>query len=485
MLTITLGCHNIRTRMKITHVCSELSPLACTGGLGEAVAGLTKSLARQGYSIEVILPHYRLLNLNSSHLITDRQLNFVFRSNIGGIETDIEVKKFIYHNDIKLTLLKFPENLPVFDRDRIYGYDDDVERFLIFSSATKEYLIQSGLPDIVHLHDWHTASLAAFLKEMNCKTIFTIHNFNYTGPCDTKILKRFGIYNTSDCNFQDNNSSISLLNTGLVCADRITTVSPTYAKDILSTIKESNLIKVSDKNILGITNGIDFEYWNPQTDPFIKTRYSLKCLNIEDNFFKAKQTNREQLSKKLGLTSSSKPLFGIVTRLTEQKGLSFIKEALFKTLEYGCQMVLMGSCSDSETENIFRDLKQKLETTGQISIELSYDIALSHLIYAASDIFLMPSLFEPCGLAQLIAMRYGTVPIVNKTGGLIDTVEADVNGFIFEHSHGDFINSLKKAVHLRTTHPDSWKRLVREGMSRGSDWKIPAQQYSKLYGTLM
>lgn len=470
--------------MRITHVAAEFSPFAQAGGLGIAVSGLTKSLANKEHSIETIIPYYQSLNLTNSGFGQNcKKSKF---SIYDGVNTlNIEAYEFLY-NKIQLTFLKFPLNNNPFARDSIYGYEDDQKRFILFCLAVQNYLNTKPIPDIVHLHDWHTGLLALLLRKYSCKTVLTIHNFAYQGVLSKEIDDYFDISKKlNEANLEKKDSS-SLLKIGLCCVDRVTTVSPTYAKEILSDPSNREMFAHFGFQFTGILNGIDFDYWNPGTDPLITSKYSLTEFQKNKTLLKeARKSNRLLLSKETGMTQSERPLFGIVSRLTEQKGLAFIKTAILKTQEYNYQLIVMGSCSDPIIEKEFYNLKKTLEKTGRISINLCYNERIAHLIYASSDAILVPSLFEPCGLSQLIAMRYGAIPVVTQTGGLLDTVKPKVNGFTFKPSEENFVQTLQSAINMKINNSIQWEKMIQNGMKKNSDWKASVSQYCELYKELL
>ncbi|MEZ5315584.1 MAG: glycogen synthase [Chlamydiales bacterium] len=452
--------------MDILHVTSELAPIAKVGGLGDMLQGLSKAILAKGHQLEVILPKYDLLNCD-------------------------QIEKFVLDITSKdMSIWKgFVESIPVrfielntvdsFKRGKIYGCPDDQFRFISFCHAVVEYLAQSGRqPDIIHLHDWHTAGIAGLIKErypqLKGKIVFTIHNLAYQGLCTEEVFERLGWKDTKI----KEGALYNLMKGGIVFADYITTVSPRYADEILTTKLGGNLrpvLKKNQKKFCGILNGIDNTYWNPETDPFLPVKFSLHHLE-------GKKTVKKILRQRLSLIEENCPLVVAITRLVPQKGLELIKTALLRTLEWGGQFILIGSPFDEKINKDFYHLKRKLAGSPHIHLELNYHEELSHLVYGGADLFLVPSIFEPCGLTQLIAMRYGTVPLVRETGGLADTVN-QTNGFTFKNPKAEAIQeALDKALSLWNS--NQWEELMATGMRENHSWDQPAERYLEIYQSI-
>lgn len=435
--------------MEIIHIAAELAPIAKVGGLADVIQGLSKALIAKGHKVEVVLPHYDQLEINESQTVID---------------------------SIPLTLIDSKQH---FERGKIYGYPDDPLRFTSFCKAALEYLIREGRrPDVIHLHDWHAAVAAPLIKELypelGSRVVFTIHNLSYQGHCEGKILDQIGWRKETI----REGGLYNLMMGGILYADQVTTVSPTYANEILNTSLGHNLkpiLQSCKEKFSGILNGLDYGYWNPETDPYLPQNYSLQTVE-------KKRAVKKALCKRFGLEEEDSPLVGVITRLVPQKGPELIKATLLRTLELGGQFILLGSAPDENTERHFSNLQRKLFDSPHVHLELTYNEELSHLVYAGSDLFVVPSLFEPCGLTQLIAMRYGTVPLVRRTGGLADTVFDGENGFTFGPPTAEAIGAaLDRALPLWDT--SQWNEMIKTGMEIDYSWNLPAEEYLKLYSS--
>ncbi len=438
--------------MEIVHIAAELAPVAKVGGLGDVLHGLSRALLAKGHRVEVIIPEYDCLDRNG---ISEGQVD-----------------------GIPVTLIAVED---FFERGVVYGCEDDALRFTSFCLAALEYLQENGRrPDVVHLHDWHTAVGAPLLKErfseLNAQCVFTIHNLAYQGECAGSILDHIGWKSDSI----EEKGRYNLMKAGIIYADQVTTVSPNYAKEILGTEMGGTLrstLKKYQNKFSGVLNGLDASYWDPVHDPLLPTHFSAENLL-------GKKKVKEELRKRLGLEQNEGPLVGAVTRLVPQKGPELIKAALQHTLELGGQAVLLGSAFDEATQSEFERLKWQLSGSRQGHLELTYNEELSHLVYGGSDLLLVPSLFEPCGLTQLIAMRYGTLPLVRETGGLVDTVFEGKNGFTFAPPTKEAIcKTLERAFTLWDS--PTWKSMQENGMREDHSWNKPAENYLKIYNSCL
>jgi starch synthase len=475
--------------MRIVHIASEFAPIAKAGGLGEVLLGLPKELDRAGHKVDVIIPKYDFINpANLPHLkIQLADFKCLEYSNTMWTAAP---------ENFHLHLLEARHPAGYFHRGKIYGCEDDIARFLYFSRAALEYLlIKNESIDVLHLHDWHVAFCAPLVKDLFkglCKTVvLSLHNVEYQGKCATYDLDAIGIngsnYLTKE-KLQDNDpkypNTINLLKGGIVYADAIIPVSSSYAKEILTPAFGFGLdttLRKNEKKITGIVNGIDTQIWNPAKDPYLKTSYEIASST------KGKEANR----KNFPLDHTKSPWVGAVTRLVPQKGPELLEEALKQTLSLGGCFLLLGSSPMEKIQNHFNKLKEKYKNNNRVLLHFDYDESLAHLIYAALDFLLVPSHFEPCGLTQLIAMRYGTVPIVRKTGGLQDTVfdcedgqipYARRNGFVFKEPTKASLNqTLQRAFNLFHKESATFNTLVKRGMESDFSWKKPAQEYLKIY----
>ncbi len=415
--------------MHILHVAAELAPIAKVGGLADVLLGLPKAQTQLNQQVTILLPNYDT------------------------------IQPPLPNSNVNLLLLDSPDNH--FKRGTIYGCSDDTERFLAFCHLAAEQ-IQTLKPDIVHLHDWQTCALTALIPN----TILTIHNLAYQGQCNTLSLPHLDAFQKDD--------HYNLLAGGIRLAKQVTTVSPTYAKEALTPEYGCGLeplLQENKKKFHGILNGIDTDYWNPKTDPHLSHHYDADSLET-----KAKL--KAELQAKLGLKQDlKKPLIASVTRLVPQKGPEYIKEALHYSINNEAQFVLLGSSPIEEIQNDFSNLKDP-----NLATCLEYNEELAHQIYAAADLFIVPSLFEPCGLTQMIALRYGTLPLVRMTGGLADTIKNEINGFTFET---ELTPTLAKAIETWYEKPEKWKKIQQTGITTDFSWKRSAAEYLALYQKLL
>ena len=456
--------------MKIAMLASEVVPFAKTGGLADVVGALPLALEDCGQEVIIIMPKYKC--------VTDVKFK------ITRVAKDISSS--VIGKNIKVY---FIENNAYFNRDSLYmdkdgDYKDNLERFAYFCRRALELLKEINFSaDILHLHDWQASLAAVYLKNIysqqnfyrRMKCILTIHNLGYQGIFAKEEFGRLGLdWNIFDINGLEFYNKVNLLKGGIVFADFINTVSPTYAKEIQT--KElgfglEGLLRQRRDVVSGIINGLDYSVWDPNTDKFIILNYSQR--SIDD-----KALNKEELQKKCNLPIDKNiPVLGMVSRLAEQKGLDIFVESLEELCKMDIQLVILGT-GDLKYH---QDLKAALDKNPRkMSLNLKFDDPLAHKIYAGSDIFLMPSQYEPCGLGQLISLRYGTIPLVYKTGGLADTIN-NHNGFVFDkYTKVGLLKSIKKAV-LAFKDKDKWMRLVSNAMECNFSWKASAHKYVQLY----
>lgn len=482
--------------MYIVHLTSELAPLAKVGGLGDVTTGLSKALTAEGEEVEVILPFYDHIDRKKLKNLQVVFENLVFHENVNTLySAEVEGVK---------TLLIAPEN-NFFKRGRIYGEEDDTLRFLYFTSVALEYLLKATKPiDALHLHDWLTALAAPLYYEkyqalgLRVRGIMTsIHNMKYQGICSTEHFSRVGLNPDlflKEDKLQDptHPDKLNLLKGGLVYSDSLTTVSPSYAEEIKGEegFGLGPLIQKNGGKLRGILNGIDTLYWNPETDPFLKKNYPAKLLSL-DELQDDKRANRKGLDKMLQMDYDPNPLFTCITRLAEQKGPQLIRFGLEYVLKKGGQFILLASTPEENLKNEFYALAEEYQDNPHVHFHFVFDEELAHLTYAAADCILVPSLFEPCGLTQMIALRYGTIPIVHKVGGLKDTI-FDIehedqplsmrNGYTFDFPSNDSLRwSIDRAFeHLRND-PKKWERMLKNGFSHDWSWKKSALEYLEIY----
>ncbi|MEX0961512.1 MAG: glycogen/starch synthase [Simkaniaceae bacterium] len=450
--------------MKIIHVASEFNPIAKVGGLGDVVHGLSKELVQQGHEVEVILPKYDILNL--------QPLRTLAKKSFLGFYT---VWQAVFDH-VPLTLLSLEDEAQSLKRGRIYGEADDAARFLLFCKAASDY-VSKIKTSILHLHDWHTSALV--LKNPGVKKVLTIHNANYRGCTSPQLLQDFATFNREKWSDPLLKDSVSLLRGGIECADSVTTVSPTYANEICEPKGSCLYPYLKKAKLKGILNGLDIDYWNPYSDPHLGQTFS-------SDLGESKKANRLILQKMYHMGSSKGPLVGVISRLVPQKGLHLIKEALFETIRLGGQAILLGSSPDPSIQEAFLSLARTYKKEPNLHFEFEFNESLAHKIYAASDLILVPSLFEPCGLTQMIAMRYGALPLVRETGGLKDTVFNGSNGFTFKEAEKQEIQkTLQHAFKIYHEESEQWALMRAKAHKFKRSWNQAAKEYLKIYSEVL
>lgn len=470
---------------------SEALPFVKTGGLGDVIGSLPHELVKKGHEVCVVLPLY--LPIAKQHH-QDFSLELVFQISMKYQDVPVQVWS-VFVKDVKFY---FIEHQGYFERENIYGYADDGERFAYFQKAVLEMMKHLHcFPDILHAHDWHTGMLPVLCKELytmddryrNIKHVYTIHNLAYQGNFEVDMLDSclglgYHIYENGNVRFD---TGISFMKAGIVYADKVSTVSPTYAQEILTSQygeRLESVLRLRQEDLVGIINGIDIEEWNPMHDSNLSYHYH------KENVTCMKRKNKVMLQKELGLCEDEQVLMvGVVSRLTWQKGLSLLLEGWHQICESPIQLVILGSGEVSLEEQFMR---LESENRGKVVFYKGYSEELAHRIYAASDLFLMPSLFEPCGLSQLISMRYGTLPVVRETGGLKDTVQAynifekTGNGFCFTDYHAQsLLQVLQLAIDLYYQNRDDWEMLVQHAMDTDVSFQKSASLYHELYMQLI
>jgi len=443
--------------MKIIHIASEMTPIAKVGGLGDVVYGLSMQQVEDGDSVEIVLPYYACI---------DKSL----------LDNEKEVKPGVVKAEF--------EGLPLIllgHYSQIYGNDavSEIVRFSRFCKEAKAYLKETSF-DVIHLHDWPVGLLAPMLKltQPDTRIVLSIHNFYHQGKCSLDDVKNLNLPLDELTDPHDPNT-LNILKGALAFSDAIVAVSPKYAREILTEKEGSGLDQVLKKQqhkLSGILNGIDTSYWNPNTDPFLVYHYSMDEI---DTAVVGKESNRAHLFYELKMDRVKTPLVCAITRLVPQKGLDAIEKALEFTLENGGNFILLGSSPFPEIQSRFHTLAEKHQGPN-LHCHFVFDERLAHMTYAASDMIVIPSVFEPCGLTQMIAMRYGCVPIVRCTGGLADTVENRKNGFSFTDPE-DFLKMLTQAFDCYRNQPQVWKELMLQGQKRDCSWKESAKAYRKVY----
>ena len=475
---------------RILMVASEGLPFIKSGGLADVVGSLPQELVKKGHEVRVIMPMYLKI---AQKFHEEMQLEAQYSVSIAYHEEPVN----IWSTTRKEVKFYFVEHKGYFERDGLYGYIDDGERFAYFQKAVLEMLNQLNyFPEIMHCHDWHTGMLPAMCKEghsfderyRNIRFVYTIHNLAFQGNFGPEMLDSclgldYRIFDNGNVRYD---GGISFMKSGILYADKVTTVSPTYSQEILTPQYGEHMemvLNIRKYDLWGITNGIDIEMWNPMSDPDVPYHYN------KVNVAKEKKENKMALQKELGLTvDPNVMLVGAVSRLTWQKGFYLMMEKLSEICAMPIQVAILGS-GESGIEEKMRQLEEG--NKGKIAFYNGYSDSLAHRIYAASDLFLMPSLFEPCGISQLISMRYGTLPLVRETGGLKDTVtpynefDKTGNGFSFANYNSDeMVQVMYNAIDVYYNRPEDWKILVRNAMNTDVSWEKSAETYCQLYAQL-
>ena len=488
--------------LSILFVSSEVIPFAKTGGLADVSAALPLVVRELGHDIRIIMPKYatvseRRFKIHDIKRLTDMPIQLGEKTLLGSVKSsflsNIKTKVQVY----------FISNEQLYCRSDLYvdpktkeGWPDNDERFMFFSRGVIETLIRLGWkPDIIHLNDWQSGLIAALLKTeyadeplfKNTKVVFTVHNAAYQGVFPKASFEKTGLpakaFKLEGVEFH---GDINLLKAGLMYADAITTVSPTYAKEVRTT-KEfgyglEGVFKKKARKTFGILNGMDDSVWNPESDKMIEKMYSAETL--ED-----KQLNKKALCDRFKLPYDPKvPVIGIVSRLADQKGFDLIEEKLDDIMKLNVQLVVLGS-GEKKYEDLFTKAAKKYKKN--IGAHIGFDEELAHLIEAGADMFLMPSKYEPCGLNQMYSLRYGTLPVVRATGGLADTVEdldakpKSGTGFVFEkYQAKQMLDAIKRAV-AAFADEKTWTAAMKRAMAKDFSWGASAEKYIELYKNLL
>jgi starch synthase len=484
--------------MYIVHVAAECAPVAKVGGLGDVVYGLSRELQSRIQWVEIVLPKYDCLRYDQIWGLEKIYHDLWVPWYDGAIHCS--VWQGLVHG---LRCLFIEPHSPdrFFERGGFYGYPDEAMRFAFFSKAALEFLLKTGRrPDVIHCHDWQTGLVPVLLFEIyqsagmaNSRVCFTVHNFKHQGVCGPNILQATGLkrpeyflhYDRLRDNF--NPGALNLTKAGIVYSNLVTTVSPQHAWEARFTDQGFGLahtLRIHQDKFFGVLNGIDYDQWNPEVDRHLALQYG-------PGDFDAKYRNKESLRDRLWLATGYKPVVSFVGRLDPQKGIHLIRHALEWSLGHGAQFVLLGSSPDPTINGSFWQLKRRLNDHPDCHLELRYDEELSHLIYAGSDLLIVPSLFEPCGLTQMIALKYGTVPVVRAVGGLVNTVfdrdysdrpTDERNGYVFHQTDSRAIESaLVRAIGLWNLYPGDFRELALNGMRYDFSWNHPGKQYLDLY----
>lgn len=474
--------------MKVLFAASEAVPYIKSGGLADVAHALPKKLREQGVDVRVVLPKYGAIPealLKDSLPVAECTVKMNWRQQPCTIEA-VEADGIPYY---------LVDNPYYFKRDGLYGHYDDGERFSFFCRAVLEMLEPLDfIPDILHLNDWHTGMVSALFSDEyihregfgHIRTLFTIHNLKYQGNFPPGILPdllnlSLDYYNSGELEFH---RQVSFMKAGIRFSHYVTTVSPTYAMEIQNPFfgeKMDGIIRDRETALFGIVNGIDTDIYDPRKDPHLHKPYDLTSVW-------RKRENKEALQQELGLpVRADVPLLAMVTRLADMKGLDLVTHVLHEMLQQDLQVVILGT-GEHRYEQMFRDFQGMYPE--KLSAQIRFDEGLARRIYASSDLFLMPSLFEPCGLGQMIALRYGSIPIVRETGGLKDTVEpwnefsGEGNGFTFANYNAhEMLYAIRYALQCYRE-PTQWKTIQKNAMSADNSWNHSAQQYKDLYQRL-
>lgn len=475
------------TDLKVLIVSSEVAPYAKSGGLGDVAGSLPKALKAMGVDVRVAVPKYKSI----------KQEYFEDVKFLGNFDTCLSWRTqkagiLLKEGDFPLYMI---ENDLYFGRDGLYGYEDDNERFAFFSKAVVEMLaVIDFYPDVIHCNDWQTGPVCLFLKETykkllfysNIKTLYTIHNLQYQGNFGMDTLELLGLpqdgFLGSPVEFYGN---VSYMKAGLMYADRISTVSRQYAREIQTPeygYGMDGVLRSLNWKLSGIINGIDFDVNNPATDKRLYRNFSIDSIEL-------KKENKRELQQSLGLEQRDVPMIGLISRLADQKGMDIVAQVFEEMMREDVQFVLVGT-GESRYEYMFRSFADRYR--GRVSANIFFDETLAQRVYASSDLFLMPSLFEPCGLGQMFSLRYGTIPIVRKTGGLADTIthfhaeEKTGNGFVFEdYNASGLLWGIREALKTYWKGPEVWNQVVRNAMQCDYSWKNSAGEYISLYQDML
>lgn len=474
--------------MRVLFVAAEAVPFVKTGGLADVIGSLPVELRKHGVDARVMIPCYGLI---APELREQMVLMKKVTVKLGWRYQYCELARLEHHG----VTFYFVGNEYYFKRDGVYGFSDEAERFAFFSRAVLQSLpYLDFVPQVLHCHDWHTGPVSVFLQShyadnpfyREMVTLFTIHNLSYQGVFPRDILK--DILDLSQEYFTFDKlefyGKVNYLKGGLVFSDYITTVSPTYAREIQTAYFGRGLegvLQQRNNQLRGIINGIDTSSYNPATDPHIFVNYHNSLIK--------KQHNKTKLQEQLALEQDPHvPLVAFINRLVEQKGLDLIIHVLEESLSLGLQFVFLGT-GEQHYERMLKKVADRFPR--QLSVHTYFDETMARRIYAGSDYFLLPALFEPCGIGQLIAMRYGSIPVVRETGGLKDTVvqynekTGEGNGFSFtNYNTYELLDTLKRALELYKN-KKAWELLVKNALRTNHGWDVPAREYKKLYEELL
>lgn len=481
----------MKKQLKVLFATPEANPFAKTGGLADVSGALPKFLKALGCDIILIMPYYRMVKESGQPI---RYLAEEIEVPFGNETIKAEIYKGILDESVTVYFIGRDE---FFDREYLYStpkgdYFDNAERFIFFSKGVLILAQHLGfLPDIIHHHEWQTGLISAYLKSIykddpffsKTASIFTIHNIAYQGIFKKEKFSLTGLpvemYNPEGIEFWER---INFMKAGIVYADVINTVSKKYSLEIQTPeygYGLDGILRKRREDLFGIINGVDYEEWNPSHDPYIKSNYTLNDLS-------GKKECKKDLIREFNLSPTLEkcPILGMISRLTDQKGFDILFEILDEVMSFDIGLVILGS-GEEKYHKLFNQVSQKFPK--KFGIKIAYDNRLAHMIEAGSDIYLMPSKYEPCGLNQIYSLKYGTIPIVRATGGLDDTivdydsVTKKGNGFKFKnYDSKEFLNQIKKAIEYYYQ-PEHWNELIKNAMNSNYSWERSAEAYLELY----
>jgi starch synthase len=483
--------------MYIVMISPECAPAAKVGGLGDVVQGLSRELSTRGNAVEVILPKYDCMRYDRIWGLQKTYGDLWVPYHDQHVHCDVY---FGIVDGLKCFFIESHSFKNFFNRGTFYGHQDDTERFAFFCRAALEFMWKANKhPEVIHCHDWQTGLVPVLLFDVykpmgmtHPRVCYTLHNLKHQGVTGEHTLRQVGLnpadYMTPE-RLQDNfnHGAINLMKGGIVYSNFVTTVSPRYADEIKYSDFGCGLqhaLYVHSVKFGGVLNGVDYNVWNPEIDPCVACQYTIDTLDD-------KYKNKEALRNRLWLRQDFKPIVAVISRLDHQKGVELIRHGMFYALANGCQFILLGSSPDPSTNDDFWGLKHQLNDNPDCHLEISYNEELAHLIYAGADMIVIPSAFEPCGLTQMIAMKYGTIPVVRGVGGLADTVfDADYvskpyherNGYVFDgFDHAGVESALGRAIGLWYSYPQYFRELMVNGMRYDYSWNHPGGHYLNIY----
>jgi len=470
-----------KKKLKVLVAVSEVVPFIATGGMGQVVGALAEAIAENNPDIDVrvvapLYAQFRDKYIPQMVFLGEADITLAWRTLYCGVY-ELKQDGVIYY---------FVDNRHYFDRGQAYGQFDDGERFAYFSKAVFSVIEVSGFtPDVIHVHDWQTALVPVYLKTHfyekfgGIRTVFTMHNMEYQGKNPPDIL--FDVFDLPNETYGlvEYDWCINLMKGAIVCADKLTTVSPSYANEIQVSggYGLEPIIRENSYKLRGILNGIDTKLYDPRNDKLLKKNY---CSDTID----CKALSKKKLQTLFNLPEApNKMLLCVISRLVSHKGIDLITEMFEDLIKLDVQFLLLGT-GDHDYELFFEEMAVRYPA--KVAVSIAFNPEIAGMIYAGSDVLLMPSRSEPCGLAQMIACRYGTIPIVRKTGGLGDTIRdcrnGNGNGFVFEeYNHDVLLDTVKQALDLYSNSEDDWKNLMREAMACDFSWDVSAKSYADLY----